>query len=391
MKLIYLTSRFPYPINKGDKLRSYYQIKELSKKNDVHLIALSENKVSKSSIIELNKYCKSVHIYRIKLIFRVLNLFKTFINNRPFQVNYFYNRQIQKKINSNISSIQPDHIFCQLVRTALYVKEEHSIPKTLDYMDALSKGLQRRIKISKFWQKPFVKMEYLRMKKFENLAFEFFNNHIIISSSDRSEITHINNQSINIIPNGIDTNYFQKVNTRKIYDLIFIGNLSYVPNIEAAKFISKEIFPILKEKIPNIKILISGSQPSKKVLRLSNKNIKITGWVDDIRETYCSGKIFFAPMLLGSGLQNKLLEAMSLEIPCIISNLCNESLGGTHMKNIFIGKNTEDYVSQILNILRKKELMTEIGKGGRKYVLNKFSWENSNNKLIDILNDKQNN
>ena len=56
-------------------------------------------------------------------------------------------------------------------------------------------------------------------------------------------------------------------------------------------------------------------------------------------------------MLLGSGLQNKLLEAMSLEIPCIISNLCNESLGGTHMKNIFIGKNTEDYVSQILNIL----------------------------------------
>ena len=307
MKLIYLTSRFPYPINKGDKLRSYYQIKELSKKNDVHLIALSENKVSKSSINELKKYCKSVHIYRIKLIFRVLNLFKTFINNRPFQVNYFYNRQIQKKINSNISSIQPDHIFCQLVRTALYVKEEHSIPKTLDYMDALSKGLQRRIKISKFWQKPFVKMEYLRMKKFENLAFEFFNNHIIISSSDRSEITHINNQSINIIPNGIDTNYFQKVNTRKIYDLIFIGNLSYVPNIEAAKFISKEIFPILKEKIPNIKILISGSQPSKKVLRLSNKNIKITGWVDDIRETYCSGKIFFAPMLLGSGLQNKLL------------------------------------------------------------------------------------
>ena len=385
MKLIYLTSRFPYPINKGDKLRSYHQIKELSKQNDIYLISLSETKIPKSSIDELDKYCKSVHTYHISLINRFFNLFKTFINNRPFQVNYFYNYKIQKKINSNIYNINPDHIFCQLVRTALYVKDEHSVPKTLDYMDALSKGLERRIKISKFWQKPFVKMEWQRMKRFENLAFEFFNNHIIISSSDRNEIAHINNKNIEIIPNGIDTNYFQKIKTKKIYDLIFIGNLSYVPNIEAAKYISKSILPLLKEKIPNIKILISGSNPSKKVLRLSNDNIEVSGWVDDIRETYCTGKIFFAPMSLGSGLQNKLLEAMSLGIPCITSNLCNKSLGGTHMKNIIIGNNSEQYISQILNILGKPKLMIEIGKNGSKYVNTKFSWENSNKTLTEIL------
>ncbi len=385
MKLIYLTSRFPYPINKGDKLRSFHQIKELSKQNDIYLISLSEIKVPKSSIKQLDKYCKSVHVYHISLINRIFNLLKTLINNRPFQVNYFYYHKIQKKINSNISVIKPDHIFCQLVRTALYVKDEHSIPKTLDYMDALSKGLERRIKISKFWQKPFVKMEWQRMKRFENLAFEFFNNHIIISTSDRNEIAHINNKNIEIIPNGIDTNYYQKIITDKIYDLIFIGNLSYVPNIEAAKFISKKIFPLLQQKVPNIKILISGSNPSKKVLRLSNENIKVTGWVDDIRETYCSGKVFFAPMSLGSGLQNKLLEAMSLGIPCITSNLCNESLGATHMKNIIIGNSVEQYISQILNILSKPELISEIGKNGREFVNKKFSWDSSNKILIEIL------
>ena len=391
MKLIFLTSRFPYPINKGDKLRSYHQIKELSIQNDIYLISLSESKVSERSIVELNKYCKSVHVYHISLINRIFNLFKTLINNRPFQVNYFYHQKIQKKINSNISIINPDHIICQLVRTALYVKDEHSIPKTIDYMDALSKGLERRITISKFWQKPFVKMESQRMKRFENLAFEFFNNHIIISSSDRDEIAHINNKNIEIIPNGIDSNYFKKITTNKIYDLIFIGNLSYIPNIEAAKYISKTIFPILKEKIPNIRILISGSNPSKKVLRLANKNIKISGWVDDIRETYCSGKVFFAPMNLGSGLQNKLLEAMSLGIPCITSNLCNESLGGTHMKNIIIGNSAEEYISQILNILSNSELMSDIGKNGSEYVNKKFSWENSNKKLMGILKHKQSN
>ncbi len=391
MKLIYLTSRFPYPLNKGDKLRSYHQIKELSIQNDIYLISLSESKVSERSIVELNKYCKSVHVYHISLINRIFNLFKTLINNRPFQVNYFYHQKIQKKINSNISIINPDHIICQLVRTALYVKDEHSIPKTIDYMDALSKGLERRITISKFWQKPFVKMESQRMKRFENLAFEFFNNHIIISSIDRDEIAHINNKNIEIIPNGIDSNYFKKITTNKIYDLIFIGNLSYIPNIEAAKYISKTIFPILKEKIPNIRILISGSNPSKKVLRLANKNIIVSGWVDDIRETYCSGKVFFAPMELGSGLQNKLLEAMSLGIPCITSNLCNESLGGTHMKNIIIGNNAEQYISQILNILSNSELISDIGKNGSEYVNKKFSWENSNKKLMGILKHKQSN
>ena len=119
-------------------------------------------------------YCKEIYIYQISFFTRILNLLKTFINNRPFQVNYFYCSSIQKKIDENISHIKPDHIFCQLVRTALYVKDNHSIPKTLDYMDALSKGLERRIQISNFLERPFVKIEYKRMKQFENLAFEFF-------------------------------------------------------------------------------------------------------------------------------------------------------------------------------------------------------------------------
>ena len=150
MKLIYLTSRFPYPINKGDKLRSYHQIKQLSSNCDIYLISLSDKLVKSSDVEQLKNYCKEIYIYQISFFTRILNLLKTFINNRPFQVNYFYCSSIQKKIDANISHIKPDHIFCQLVRTALYVKDNHSIPKTLDYMDALSKGLERRIQISNF-------------------------------------------------------------------------------------------------------------------------------------------------------------------------------------------------------------------------------------------------
>tara|TARA_B110000977_G_C11082800_1_gene493471 strand:+ start:21 stop:1004 length:984 start_codon:yes stop_codon:yes gene_type:complete len=321
---------------------------------------------------------------------RVFNLFKTFFNNKPFQVNYFHHYSIQKKINLNIAEINPDYIFCQLIRTAIYVKNNHTVPKIIDYMDSLSKGMERRIKISNIFIKPFVIMEFQRLKRFENLAFEFFNKHIIISQNDRKEIAHHKKNEIEIIGNGIDAEYFKRINTDIKYELVFIGNLSYLPNIEAANYIAKKIVPRLKETYPNIKILIAGSSPSTRVLRLANKNIVVQGWVKDIRKTYSSGKIFFAPMSIGSGLQNKLLEAMSIGIPCITSELSNLSLKATDKENILIGNSVNEYVNQINSLLKNENKRKEIGDKGRKYVIENYNWQTANFKLLELLKSKQN-
>tara|TARA_B110000285_G_scaffold233361_1_gene306960 strand:- start:2680 stop:3591 length:912 start_codon:yes stop_codon:yes gene_type:complete len=303
-------------------------------------------------------------------------------------VNYFYHYSIQKKINNKILDINPDYIFCQLIRTALYVKNNHTIPKIIDYMDSFSKGMERRIKISNIFIKPFVIMEFQRLKRFENLAFEFFNKHIIISENDRKEITHNKKNEIEIIGNGIDTDYFQKIDTDIKYELVFIGNLSYIPNIEAANFIAKKILPKLLKKLPNIKILIAGSNPSTRVLKLANKNIEVQGWVEDIRKTYSSGKIFFAPMNIGSGLQNKLLEAMSVGIPCITSELSNRSLKAVDKKNILIGNSVNEYVNHIISLLKDEKKIKIIGDGGRKYVIENYNWKTSNHKLLKLLKSK---
>ena len=257
-------------------------------------------------------------------------------------------------------------------------------------MDSLSKGMERRIKISNIFIKPFVIMEFQRLKRFENLAFEFFNKHIIISQNDRKEIAHHKKNEIEIIGNGIDTEYYKRINTDIKYELVFIGNLSYLPNIEAANYIAKKIVPRLKETYPNIKILIAGSSPSTRVLRLANKNIEVQGWVKDIRKTYSSGKIFFAPMSIGSGLQNKLLEAMSIGIPCITSELSNLSLKATDKENILIGNSVNEYVNQINSLLKNENKRKEIGDKGRKYVIENYNWQTANFKLLELLKSKQN-
>ncbi|MBG15393.1 MAG: glycosyltransferase, partial [Crocinitomicaceae bacterium] len=189
MRIVAITSRFPFPLDKGDKLRAYHQLFQLSKENEIHLIAISDKKVEDYQIEQVKTFCKSVYVFKLKKWKIAINLFIGLFSNKPFQVKYFYQRSIHKKVKALIQTIQPDHIYCQLIRCVSYVQDEHQYKKTLDYMDAFSKGMERRIKNAGI-KKPLFKIEAFRLIRFENLAFEFFDNHCIISDQDRSLIFH---------------------------------------------------------------------------------------------------------------------------------------------------------------------------------------------------------
>jgi len=388
MKIFVLLSRFPYPLDKGDKLRAYYQIKELSTFHEIHLCCLDDNNISSEHLSELESFCKTVNVIKLRKWQIALNLFIGLFSSLPFQVWYFYQTHAHRKIKKLIQDIQPNHIYCQLLRTTEYVKNEHSIPKTLDYMDTFSKGMERRIE-NGGWKKPFIKAEFQRLKKYENLIFEYFENKTIISKQDQELIFHPNRSKIEIIPNGIDLSKFTPLEVDKEYDLVFVGNMRYAPNIESALFIAKEILPLLLKEKPDTKILLSGSSPTKAVLDLASENITVSGWVDDIRESYAKGKIFFAPLNIGTGLQNKLLEAMAMGIPCITSNLANNALHATNNKEILIGETPEQYKKLILDLLSDHDKSKSIAIAGKQYVENTFNWTGSTQKLIRLIENKK--
>ena len=116
MKLFVLLSRFPYPLEKGDKLRAFHQIKELSKHHEIILCALSDQKMEQASIDKLQEYCKSIHVIRLPKWKIYWNLFwQLLFTDKSLQVVYFYNKSAQKKITKLIQEHQPDHIYCQLI------------------------------------------------------------------------------------------------------------------------------------------------------------------------------------------------------------------------------------------------------------------------------------
>jgi polysaccharide biosynthesis protein PslH len=384
MRIFVLLSRFPYPLEKGDKLRAYNQIRYLSQHHEIHLAALSDTHLKNEFIEVMRPFCKSIHVLNLSKFTIAWNILLACFTRKPLQVGYFYNRHTLRKIDRLITEIKPDHIYCQLLRVAEYVRKKR-IPKTLDYQDVFSKGVERRLKTAAFYWKPFLKLEHKRLCNYEHELFADFDNKTIISYPDRELIPHPDRNKIVVIPNGVDTDYFQPIESYKKYDLIFTGNMGYPPNVNAAIFLAKEILPLVLKKLPESKLVLAGASPHVRVLELKGKNIEVTGWVDDIRNYYASAKIFIAPMMIGTGLQNKLLEAMAMKIPCITSPLANGALGAVNGKEIMIGESAGDFASIIIDLLNNQMKAKILAEQGNEFVHRNFDWASATSKLEELI------
>jgi len=386
-KLVIITSRFPYPLEKGDKLRAFHQIKELSASYSITLIATTDTSVSKDSIEKLRKYCSTIYIFRLNKISILLNVFFQLLKNKPFQIGYFFTSKNNARIKTILNEIKPDHIYCQLIRVSEYVKNYHNCPKTLDYMDALSKGIERRIEKAPFYLKWLYKYEAKNLAIYERQIFDYFENHIIISNQDRELILHPKANEIICIPNGVDESFFNTLKQQPDKELLFIGNMSYAPNIEAVHYIVNEILPLLNGGSVKYTLLISGATPHPSILRLAknNSHIEITGWIEDIKSSYARGKLFIAPMMIGTGMQNKLIEAMAMGIPCVTTSLANNAINGIHYESIIVANTKEEFTKEIITLLNDETLYHKIAEGGKKLVHENFDWKNSCDKLIELI------
>lgn len=378
-----LVSRFPYPLEKGDKLRAFHQLKELHKHFDVTVFAISNREISTEHLKKVEEYCSEVIIHRQSILQKAWNIFRSALNGNPYQVGYFYSSKGQKNIKQLLKKESFNHVYCQLVRMSEYVKNEHSIPKTLDYMDALSAGIQRRVSKQPFYKRWIFKSEANRLKRYESLMFDFFENRSIISKQDQQLIMHPNAQEIACIANGIDESFFETVSVEKTHDFVFVGNMSYPPNVEAIAYIAENILPLF----PNRNLLVSGSSPSKRVKKIASENaqIELTGWVDDIRTSYAAGRIFLAPMMIGTGMQNKLLEAMAMGVPCITTPLANNPIGTKENVEILVASSVEDFKNAIETLINNPDKYTEIQSNARSFVERNHHWGETTKRLVELI------
>ena len=386
MKIFVLLPRIPYPLEKGDKLRAFNQIKQLAKHNEIVLCALNDNaKMNEQDAFRaLQPYCQSINFVRISKLQILLGLLRAFVKGLPMQCGYFYNRKAAKKVNALIAKHKPDIFYGQLLRVAEYLRYK-KIPKAIDYQDIFSYGMKRRADIASCVTRPIYNMEYRRLKRYEATIFDDFDVRTIISEPDRALFPHEKRDEILIIPNGVDHDFFKPQEREKKYDLVFTGNMSYPPNVNAVEYLANEILPIVWKSRPETTLYIAGATPDPKVKKAASDKIIVSGWLDDIRDAYAQSRVFIAPMRIGTGLQNKLLEAMSMRLPAITSPLANASLGAKPDEEILIGSNAQEMAQHIITLLTDTQKAEQIAQAGFDFTNRVYDWGKATERLEEEM------
>ncbi len=384
MKILVVLPRFPYPLEKGDKLRAYNQIKYLSKNNDVYLFCVSHQKVTQSQLDALAPFCKDMCVVKSPRLVNYLNVVRNYFYAKSLQIGYWDSKRARKGFKKFQQKVQPDVIYSQMVRTMTWVSHS-TLPKVMDFQDALSMNTERRMDLAHGLWHYILHFEFKMLRSSEYNAFKIFDALTIISDVDSEAIPHRKNSEIKVLPNGVDFQYFSPMIKQPQYDIVFCGNMSYLPNVNACSFLVEKVMPIVWKQIPAARVLIAGATPCAKVMRYNSDKVKVAGWVEDIRECYASAKLLAAPMQIGSGLQNKLLEAMAMQIPCVATSIANNSLHAQNGKDILISDDADGFAQHIVSLLNDETLRHNVAMSGYDFVKENYSWESSVEKLENIL------
>ena len=382
-KLFVILPRIPWPLEKGDKLRSYYFVKGLSEYYDITLFALYDERYGNDVVEKIREISKEYHFFRIHLFAVFLQAIAALFTGKPFQVAYFTNYRLRRAVRKAARQQQPKAVFCQLVRTAQYARGLDCV-KILDYQDTLSLGMKRRAASASGLQKLFFRSEGQRLMRYEAMVSGWFDHTLIITDQDRTELP-VSEAKVHVIPNGVDTKHYSPVDCEIRHEMLFVGNMSYPPNINAMEYFVEHVLPGVVEHIPDAELVIAGAKPHGRVRMLASDHVIVTGWVDDPREYYRSSALFIAPMQIGTGLQNKLLEAMSMQRPCITTDLANSALGARHGDEILVADTASEWIELVVALLKNKEERDRIAINGRKFVIDKYSWPAQIKKLHQII------
>jgi glycosyltransferase involved in cell wall biosynthesis len=388
-KILFITSRLPYPPIGGDRLKNYWVLNILSKYFKIHLVSITESEVPEEFYEWANKIGITYKIFKKSRVRSYFNAFKGLFKNLPLQVSYYYFDEIQEYIDLIYKDY--DLIFSTLIRTAEYVIDKNK-PKILDMADSIGLNYLKSYKKSHsiFW-KVIYYIESNRLLKFENLCIDKFNKTLFFN---REEEKYFNKPLKTVwIPHGVNENLLNYKNTNDKYKnwVVFFGKMDYQPNIDAVMLFVKNVLPKLNE---NIKFVIVGAYPTKNILELNKKyeNVEITGFVDDPYIILKSALCVVAPMQTGGGIQNKILETMALGTVNIVSLLAAKPIGGENMKDFIIEDNPLKIAAIINDIYNNPHKYDDIKKSAREYIKNNFTWtiyeQNLSNIIDSILNQK---
>jgi glycosyltransferase involved in cell wall biosynthesis len=253
----------------------------------------------------------------------------------------------------------------------------------LDLPDAFSLYWKRRANNSiNYLNRIFEITEYNRVKNFEINFVSRFKKVLVCSHEDQIYLQELGLKTVDILENGVDTNMFKpSVDPYIPFRVLFTGNMDYAPNIDAVTYFASEIWPKIIQKVPNAQFVIAGQRPVPKVLALKSDTIQVTGFIQDLTEEYSKAHIVVSPLRIGAGTQNKVLEALSMNIPVVTTHVGYKGLRLEPNQGALLSTNADEFAQNAIRLLSDSQMRDSIGKSGGEIIRNRFSWNGIAQKL----------
>lgn len=345
---------------------------------------------------ELEKVCEKVEILELRSDSSKLSRYKiavcSLLSRRPYTVNWMKSRNMHPKIEEYLSKIDFDLIHYDTIGLAEYVdvRGMERLPKVLNHHNIESSMMYRRCFLEpNIFKRLYFYIESVKLKKYEKSKCSRFDLNITVSKLDGKVLKNIvGNIPLAEVPNGVDIEYFTS-NNKKIRrkNLVFAGSLNWYPNYNAMVYFCREIWPLLKRQIPDVNMTIIGRGGAKlKWLIQDQTDIKLTGFVDDVRPYLERAEAYVCPIRDGGGTKVKILDALSMEKAVVAHPVACEGIDVTPSKNVLLAKKPGEFVEQLKKIFDSQNLRLSLGKEGRKLIEQKYSFEIIGDKLNNLYN-----
>ncbi|MGV6806346.1 MAG: TIGR03087 family PEP-CTERM/XrtA system glycosyltransferase [bacterium] len=394
--LLFLSHRIPFPPNKGDKIRSWHLLKHLSKRHRVFIGCFIDDEMDWDYLNKVQEVCEGSFFAELKPSWSKLESLKGLFSGQPLTLPYYHNVELAQWVRQIISEHGIRKAVVYSGAMAQYVTDD-SLPldtRVIDFVDVDSDKWRQYAATKKWPMNSIYMRESKKLLDYERNVAKKFSCSLFVSEREAQLFKSLAPESVSKVDsysNGVDVDYFspsQALASPYAGDelpIVFTGAMDYWPNVDAVAWFVDSVFPEVKKQFANARFYIVGSNPTSEVMALSKQTgVVVTGRVPDIRPYVINASLAVAPMRIARGVQNKVLEAMALCKPVIVTPEALEGIDASDGLEVMLAETAETFADRACQVLRTvsecssnelPKFTTVIGDKARAKIVSDFNWE----------------
>ncbi len=374
MKIAILTSRFPYPPDRGDRHTVFHLIRGLSARHRVTLISFTDGHEPPDAASQLSRYCSRIETVPLPRWRSWVQAWAGLVSPTPSQVCYYQTPAMGSRVACVLSSDSYDVVFNHMIRMAPFTAVVPHPAKILWLGDSLGLHLERAIPFESWWKRPGLAWEMQRVNRFQARISRHFAQVWTVSSPDREHLIRNGCRNVRVVPIGVDERLFdlQRVLPQDPR-IVYVANFAPQYNVDAAQHAARHVWPHVHRVLPNARLVLAGANPGPQVAKLGEiPGVEVTGPVPDMLDVYRSAHVLLAAMRYSTGVQNKVMEAMAAGVPVVTTPQVAEGIDARHGEHLLAATTAEDLAQAVLESLRDSEGASARARRAREHVRQRF-------------------